>query len=88
MLSERLLERLKAIEASAQQLTPELQERLADQIAAAFDNALWDAQLRDPEHLAVLREMAQEARREPKLPMPKPSDTGDEHLLNGYCGDD
>lgn len=82
MLTERLVERLKAVEASAQQLSPDLQDKLAEQIASALDNALWDAELRDPEHLAVLRELAEEARRNPKLPMPKPDDTGDTHLLD------
>jgi hypothetical protein len=46
-------------------------------------NALWDAELRDPRHLEVLRELADEARRGPQLPMPRPRDTGDEHLVDG-----
>jgi len=82
MLSEHLAERLKALSDCAEQLPPELQEKLAAQIESIIDNAIWDAQLRDLANLEVLRELAEEARRGPKLPMPTPHDTGDAHLLD------
>lgn len=82
MLTERLTERLKAVADNAAQLPPEAQDRLAEQIASVLENALWDAQLRDPRHLEVLRGLAGEARRGPKLPMPTPRDTGDESLID------
>ncbi|HLJ82115.1 MAG TPA: hypothetical protein VKT52_11545 [Ktedonobacterales bacterium] len=82
MLTEHLTERLKEITANASQLSPEAQDKLAEEIANALENALWDAQLRDPQHLEVLRELAEEARQGPKLPMPMPHDTGDDHLLD------
>ena len=82
MLSEHLAERLRALSDCAEQLPPELQEKLAAQIGSIIDNAIWDAQLRDPANLEALRELAEEARRGPKLPMPTPYDTGDAHLLD------
>lgn len=82
MMTERLADRLKAVTDRAAQLSPEAQDSLAEQIATALENAVWDSQLRDPAHLAVLRELAEEARRAPKLPMPKPSDTGDEDVVS------
>lgn len=82
MLTDHLAERLKEVAETAERLAPEAQEKLADQIAAALDNALWDVQLRSVDHLAVLRQLAEEARHGPKLPMPSPHDTGDAHLLD------
>jgi hypothetical protein len=82
MLTDHLAERLKEVAESAENLAPPAPGKLAVQIAAAPDNALWDAQVRSPDHLAVLRALAEDARRGPKLPMPSPRDTGDEHLLD------
>jgi hypothetical protein len=79
MLTDHLTERLKEITANASQLSPEAQDKLAEEIANALENALWDAQLRDPQHLEALRELADEARHGSKLPMPTPHDTGDVH---------
>lgn len=70
MLTEQLHERLKAVADSAEQLSTEAQDRLAEEIAHALENALWDAQFHDPDHLSILRELAEEARLSPKLPMP------------------
>lgn len=81
MLTPRLSERLDALAHTAEQLPVEEQDKLADQIAAIVDNTIWDAQLRDPADLAILRELAEEARRGPKLAMPTPRDTGDEEAL-------
>jgi hypothetical protein len=82
MLTERLAEQLKATAERAEQLDPEAQERIADQLAAVLDNELWDLQLRSEHDLSVLRTLAEEARLGPKRPMPKPADTGDEALLD------
>lgn len=82
MVSEHLAERLKALADCAEQLPPELQEKLAAQIESIIDNAIWDAQLRDPANLEILRELAEEALQGPKLPMPTPFDTGDQGLLD------
>ncbi len=82
MITERLADRLKAVTDHAGQLSPEAQDELAEQITTALDNAVWDSQLRDPAHLAVLRELAEEARRPPKLPIPKPSDPGDDDAVS------
>lgn len=81
MVTERLSERLQAVAELASQLPPEAQDQLAEQIDSALENALWDAQLRDPRHLDVLRALADEVRSGPKLPMPTPRDTGDEDTL-------
>ncbi|MFI5273041.1 MAG: hypothetical protein ACHQ4H_08430 [Ktedonobacterales bacterium] len=59
MLSERLVKRLREIEQSAQQLSPEMQNQLAEHIAAALENALWDAQSRDPRHVSAYKAYAQ-----------------------------
>jgi hypothetical protein len=82
MVTERLSERLQAVAELAGDLPPEAQDQLAEQIATALENALWDAQLRDPAHLDVLRALADEARSGPKLPMPTPRDTGDETAVD------
>lgn len=82
MLTEQLHERLKAVADSAEQLSTEAQNKLAEEIAHALENVLWDTQLRDPQHLSILRELAEEARMSPKLPMPMPTDTDDEGVVD------
>jgi hypothetical protein len=76
-----LTERLRAVADNAAQLPPEARDRLAEQFASVVVNARWDAQVRDPQHLKVLRGLAEEARRGLKLPMPTPRDTSDESLI-------
>lgn len=78
MLTERLRAVVDNMAQNAVELPPEVQDRLAEQVEAALENALWDAQLRDPEHLAMLRALADEAMQEPGLPLPTPKDMGDE----------
>jgi len=73
-----LNERLKAALDSAAQLPPEVQEKVAAQIESAVRNALWDAQLNDPQYDDVIRELIEEAKRGPQLPFPTPADMGDE----------
>ena len=65
-----MTERLKAFIDGASQLPPEAQDKLVAQIESALDNARWDAQMRSEHDLVVLRALADEARREPKLPFP------------------
>jgi len=65
-----MTERLKAFVDGASQLPPEAQDKLVAQIESALDNARWDAQMRSEHDLVVLRALADEARREPKLPFP------------------
>ncbi len=48
MLTDRLSERLKELAASAEQLPAGVQDHLAERLAVELDNAVWDAQLRDP----------------------------------------
>ena len=73
-----LNERLKAALDSAAQLPPEVQDKVAAQIESAVRNALWDAQLNDPQYDDVIRELIEEAKRGPQLPFPTPADMGDE----------
>jgi len=65
-----MTERLKAFVDGASQLPPDAQDKLVAQIESALDNARWDAQMRSEHDLVVLRALADEARREPKLPFP------------------
>lgn len=67
-----LTEHMKAVMASIEQLPSNAQDEIAEQIATAIDNAIWDMQMRDPERLNVLRAMADEAMSDPVLPFPRP----------------
>lgn len=69
---------LKAALESAEQVPPEAQDKLAEEIESAIDNAIWDAQLNDPQYDHVLDQMIEEAKRGPLLPLPAPADMGDE----------
>jgi hypothetical protein len=73
-----LADRLKSAFEQAQKLPPEAQDRIAEEIERAIDNAQWDAELNDPQYDEVLRELIEEAKREPSLPFPTPSDIGDQ----------
>jgi hypothetical protein len=79
-MTERLRAAVDSMARSAVQLPEDVQDKLAEELETALENALWDAQLRDPEHLAVLRALAEEAMQEPSLPFPAPKDMGDEDL--------
>jgi hypothetical protein len=57
-----LTERLKAAIESASRLPPEGQDKVAAQFEAAIANALWDADLDDPENDAWLEKWIAEAR--------------------------
>lgn len=73
-----LTERLKSAFEHAQQLSPDVQDQIAREIESAIENALWDAELNDPQYDDVLRELIDEAKREPDLPFPMPENTGDQ----------
>ncbi len=68
-----LIERLKAAMESAARLPPEAQDALAHQIEQAIDNALWDAELDDPQYDDVIDALIAEAESEEPLPFPKPA---------------
>ena len=68
MVVAMLNERLKAALESASQLPAEVQEKVAAQIESAVRNALWDAQLHDPQYDDVISELIAAAEREEPLP--------------------
>lgn len=70
-------ERLKALVARAEQLSPEEQNRLADAIEDLLDDAEWHALLADPRSEAVLDRLIAEAKQSPRRPWPTPADLGD-----------
>ncbi len=59
-----LTERLKTAMNSAAQLSPEAQDKVAAQLESAIANALWDADLNDPQNDAWLREWIAQARQD------------------------
>ena len=75
MLTERLAERLKAVAHNAQHLSPEAQDRLAEQIGTALVSALWAAQVKDLHLQELQRAVAGEARRPLDPPPPSPRDS-------------
>ena len=52
-MSSTLIERVQEALERAASLPPEQQERVAADILSVIDNALWDAQLRDPANQAA-----------------------------------
>ena len=75
MLTERLKAALDAVDVVAQ-LPPDAQNKLAEQIESAVRNALWDAQLDDPQYDDVIAQMIAEAKQDKRLPFPTPADMG------------
>jgi hypothetical protein len=67
-----LTDRFKAAIESAAQLPPEAQDKLAEDIEAAIENALWDAELDDPQYDTVMRGLIARAKQQPKLPYRSP----------------
>jgi hypothetical protein len=55
---------------------------LAEEIEVALDNAIWDAQLADPQSDHVLAALVARAKQQPALPLPTPRDMGDEEDEN------
>jgi hypothetical protein len=60
-MSSSLLERVQEALERASSLPPEQQERIAADILSVIDNALWDAQLRDPANQAAHQALIDEA---------------------------
>ena len=76
-----LTERLKAVMDSAAQLPPAVQDRLAEEIESAIDNAVWDAELDDPQYDHLIEALIARARKQDPLPLLTPADMGDETLI-------
>jgi hypothetical protein len=72
MITDRLKEAIN----NATQLPPEQQDQIAAQIEEAIENAIWDAQLRDPQYQPIIAEMAKRALQEAPRPVPTPHDFG------------
>jgi len=79
-----LSERIRAAVERAANLPAELQERVASEIESAIDNAVWDAQLRDPANRPIHEALIAEALAGPALPPP----TAEELGLSDDLGDD
>lgn len=73
-----MTERLRAFMERAEQLPPEQQNRLIEDIEDILDEAEWHALLADPRSGYVLDELIARAKQSPKRPWPTPSDMGDE----------
>ena len=72
-----ITEHLKALLERIEQLPPEMQNRLADEIDDMLDDAEWQALLADPRSGPVLDEMIAQAKRSPKRTWPTSIDSGD-----------
>lgn len=67
-----LTERLKAAIDSVAQLPPDAQEKVAAQLESVIANALWDADLNDPDNDAWLSEWIAEAKQDETVDFPAP----------------
>jgi hypothetical protein len=72
-----MTERLKAFLERAEQLPPDAQERLMEEIEDVLDNAEWHALLADPRSGPILDELIAQAKQSRKRPWPTPADMGD-----------
>ena len=68
---------LKAFVERAEQLPPEEQNRLVDEIEDLLDEADWHTLLADPRSISALDTLISEAKQSPKRPWPTPADLGD-----------
>ncbi len=73
-----MTEQLKALMDRIEQLPPDLQEKLAEEIEDILDDAEWHALLADPRSSPVLDGLIAQAKRSPKRPWPTSDDTRDE----------
>ncbi|HEX6796116.1 MAG TPA: hypothetical protein VF116_00230 [Ktedonobacterales bacterium] len=73
-----ITERLQAAIESAAQLPAEAQDKVASQLESAVRNALWDAELNDPQFDQVLDELIARAEAQEPLPFPRPEGWTDE----------
>jgi uncharacterized protein (DUF2267 family) len=67
-----ITDRLRAVVDSAAQLPPEAQDKVAAQLERAVRNALWDAQLGDPQYDHILEELIARADEQEPLHFPVP----------------
>lgn len=72
-----MTEQLKALMERIEQLPPDAQKKLAEEIEDILDDAEWRALLSDPRSGPVLDELIAQARRSPRRPWPTPADMGD-----------
>ena len=72
-----ITEHLKALMERIEQLPPDMQNKLAEEIKDILDDAEWHALLADPRSGSVLDDMIAQAKRSPKRPWPTPGDMGD-----------
>ncbi len=77
-----LIDRLQTAVEHLSQLTPEQQEKLAEQLEDIFDEAQWDTQFSDPRAEAFFDELVADAQRGPLRPLPTPVDMGDAEPAN------
>ena len=71
-----ITEPLKALMERIEQLPPEMQNKLAEEIEDILDDAKWHALLADPRSGPVLDDLIAQAKRSPKRPWPTPDDMG------------
>jgi hypothetical protein len=72
-----ITEHLKALLERIEQLPPEMQNKLADEIEDILDDAEWHTLLADPRSGPVLDDLIAQAKRSPKRPWPTSVDAGD-----------
>lgn len=73
-----MTEQLKALIDRIEQLPPDAQKKLAEEIEDILDDAEWHALLADPRSGPVLDDLIAQAKRSPKRPWPTPHDMGDD----------
>ena len=73
-----ITEHLKTLIERIEQLPPDLQAKLAEEIEDILDDAEWHALLADPRSDAALDDLIAQAKRSPKRPWPTPQDIGDD----------
>jgi hypothetical protein len=73
-----ITERLKAFIERAEQLPPDQQDHLVDEIEDLLDDAEWHGLIADPRSGPVLDALIAQAKQSPKHPWPTPADMGDE----------
>jgi hypothetical protein len=67
-------EKMREVMANVEQLPIEVQDRLAEALADAIDDALWQAQLDDPRSGPALDRLIEKAKSGPWLPFPSEED--------------
>lgn len=73
-----ITDHLKALMERIEQLPPDMQNKLAEEIEDILDDAEWRALVADPRSGPALDELIAQAKRSPKRPWPTPADLGDD----------